>query len=620
MPELIRRKSDGAYFIVDPAIPGGLRPASDDEVTNARVRAPEQAQGVSGKERFIVTNLTRNGKQARAFLDSVGYETRKYGDGDFDIAVRKGQDQPWRVVDPEGFEAQDLADLVTDAVGAFFTGAASVAGSAGGLPGAALAGGAASAGFEGFRQLAGAAAGVPDNVGAGEIALQGAAGALAEPVGRFGIAAARRIGGAIIRTPQAIVSGAGKILPELGARVAGFKSRPGLDATEALLDRVAIPSHIRELPTSKQAGRELLQAIQILKNAPPIHSALAHELASEAAAQNIPGLHVNFRTVMDPLLEYMRPTARGRQAWAVDPDLGQQVREVLQRIYLAIPRGRYPLRQMPVDDALKVKDILQEISRKKGAYAGRVVTDRFKKLMRSAAANTREQLERVMSTYPGTRQVAHMSANTPTTMTFAELMYQAERRAARKAEFVNAIGTNLKKAQNYVKNVYADDDSALIVALEDLSDITGVDVLTPIRHAAIGSSIGARGVGRISPKFTPIGNIYGPSALTAVTGGLGFMGGGLAGAGLGLAAGAAMASPRSILGMTRFGTQVVGPAVRGATAGVERFLGQPGVSAGLEGAARTAAVAGLREIARQTGRGVARQDERKRRRARFTGG
>jgi hypothetical protein len=162
----------------------GQQALSDQELdTLINARQPTgPGQGVTLSERFKVKVLLDNDPEsASEFLQRQGYETR-FIDGD--LQVKKPDEQAFKAVDPEGFEAQDILDLFGDAlefgVDAIATGAKAVGMITAGPPGLATGaglGGLAAGGFETARQAAAIAAGAREELDPGRIGERAALGA-----------------------------------------------------------------------------------------------------------------------------------------------------------------------------------------------------------------------------------------------------------------------------------------------------------------------------------------------------------------------------------------------------------------------------------------------------------
>jgi len=168
-------------------------------------RIDESQQGVTISERLLLKNLATNPEVAANWLRAKGYEAYLYEPGQagteaaggpvaskMRIAVRKPGEQDFKVVDPAGFDAQDITDLFGDLIfGAAVPAAAAagftLAGPPGAVGGGALAGGVLEEGRQalgrGVTSLFGQPPLNPPGTGDEEIGAQMIGGGLAAPMG-----------------------------------------------------------------------------------------------------------------------------------------------------------------------------------------------------------------------------------------------------------------------------------------------------------------------------------------------------------------------------------------------------------------------------------------------------
>lgn len=240
---LAKDPQTGRFYTVDPK-DGQWRPLTDMEYGNLRPSAVLDEMGVDPGERFVIKNFLNPG-MAEMFLRSRGYEVLKYGSG-LNFAVRKNENEPWKVLDPDkggiGEFFRDVADVVIGDI-ALPTIGATAGAAAGGLPGAMV----GSAAAEGVRQaigqsIAGDSGGSnfdPLQIGiAGASAGAGAAvGAALRPVGRVAQAGAQRLAhsleptGALSRAAETVLSRLTKIREASGLRVydiTSYRQRQGV--------------------------------------------------------------------------------------------------------------------------------------------------------------------------------------------------------------------------------------------------------------------------------------------------------------------------------------------------------------------------------------------------------
>lgn len=208
-------------------------------------------------DRFVIKNFGVDPDSAAKFLKSRHSDMvfTKIGD---QLAMRKPDDKQWHVLDPEGFDLEDITDVGYDVGAGVLSGAATAAaglgagaatGGAGAIPAAMAAGGASSAGLEYLRQKIGQGLGVAGpEVSKADVALAGGAGALA---------------------PFLLGTGAtaGKIAAKAGQEAVG----------QRLLGTIGQGTMGSLLPAEKKIATELLTESQrgIVKNIPGIFGAFS---------------------------------------------------------------------------------------------------------------------------------------------------------------------------------------------------------------------------------------------------------------------------------------------------------------------------------------------------------
>lgn len=111
-------------------------------------------QAVTGWQRFAIKNFGGSKDETKSYLRSKGYEVVDDVNAPDELLVRKANsEEPYGVIDPEGFDAQDVSDFLGE--GAIDT-AGYVGGAAtGGLPGLFLGGAGASYAKSAIGQVAG---------------------------------------------------------------------------------------------------------------------------------------------------------------------------------------------------------------------------------------------------------------------------------------------------------------------------------------------------------------------------------------------------------------------------------------------------------------------------------
>lgn len=567
-----------------------IRVLSKEEAENYTPLNVSNEQGVSGTERFVVKNLTSSPEAAKGYLKSLGYEVRPFGEG-FNFAVRKPGDDKWKVVDPKGMDAQDLADLVGDVASGFLVGGATLSG----LGWGSLAtGAAAGAGVEALRQGLGSAAGVPNNFNAGEMALQGVAGAAGPALGLAG----RELEG----SARPVVSSTGKFLRTLGAKVAGVPDTPNLAGEEALALRASAGSARTRLETMGAAARHYRKTIETISATQFPEALTTGKMLQEAGDQ---GKRVDLSGAMEKLLDHTGAgvTDKARAAIAREPSLSPTVESLLDRL-----KGRFlgPVRwdSLSPAEAGEVKGILQSEAARKGAFQHGEKTlssgVQYRRVVADAAHDARTSLTQVMGG-PNSDFAAEMRA----------FEQKAKALSYLKSTITGKKTTNSDlKAEKFLNGVFGSTPEAANNALRNAEKLFGINLLDRPRQAAAAGRFGQHGQVKIIPRFTATGSIFGASLLGSAIGSGHGLTGGLALGGM------ALASPRTIVGATRLG-QKVGPALASIGEGVGKLAASR--------MARVAATAALQQAARSASagsKGVASEASPKKdpaRKAYFTG-
>jgi hypothetical protein len=145
-----------------------------------------QEQRVDFLTRAGLKNLIGDSPKLQAeYLNKKGFQTRLE---DGQLQVKKSGDKDWGVVDPEGFDMQDVTDLVGDVAEMALTGLGALAGATLGPVGAVAGGAAATGAAETARQAAAKATGLREEFDPSQVAKSAALGA-AIPAG-LGLAGA----------------------------------------------------------------------------------------------------------------------------------------------------------------------------------------------------------------------------------------------------------------------------------------------------------------------------------------------------------------------------------------------------------------------------------------------
>jgi len=187
-------------------------------------------------DRLIVKNLSNDSNAATEYLQKKHPNMVLEPTPDGNIRARNRGETQWKVLDPSGFDLQDITDVAYDVGAGVVEGAATAgAGVAGAVAGggvgaipAAMAGGAASsAGMESLRQLVGKAAGVNKEFMGDDVAMAAGFGAVSPMLFGTGAAAKQVAKAGIAQATQKgyLRKGVQKLAPKLGETVSGISSR-----------------------------------------------------------------------------------------------------------------------------------------------------------------------------------------------------------------------------------------------------------------------------------------------------------------------------------------------------------------------------------------------------------
>lgn len=544
-------------------------------------------QGVTDKQRFVIQNLASNPESVKRYLKGLGYEVRPFGKG-FNFAVKKPGDDKWGVVDPEGFDSiNDVWDLVGDVAQGFLVTGATLAG--GGV-GSFASGAAAGAGSELLRQSLGEAAGLEGNINPTQIVAQGAAGLVSPALGA--------VGGKLAGSANRFVAGTGKVLRSLGAKAAGVEGTPNLAAERALALRAGAARASKKVETLGAAARSYGKSIRRLSATRIPESATVGKMVQDATNN---GVTVNLEPAIERLMAH---TGNGiddasKAVLARERSVAPATENLIERIFDRLGPSARMDALSPVE-ANEVKSILQNEAARKGAF-----TEGAKNL--TSSSQYRALTARVSTDVRRSIEDAMGGANSQ----FASTMRSFER----KVKLLNYLKTTIKgktreesdaKAERFLRGVFGNSPEAGHAALRNAEKWFGVDLLSRGESAAAAERFGEAGAVGIVPRFTATGTILGTSLL-------GGAGGGFPGMAGGALAGAALASPRTIVGATRFGQKYVGPVVGASMRGAGKVLNAKSM--------RLAATAALQAAARaQSGgsKAVASETQAKRK-AYFTG-
>lgn len=220
-------------------------------------------QGVSLAERTLVKNWASDPAKAREVLEGMGYDVMPWGNhvAKMQFAVRpRGKSGVWKVLDPDGFDWQDLLDFGGDMLsGAYTTIAAMLAapaaaaagvptGGAGALAVESAAVGAGSAAGEFARESVGEMSGLTNNIKAGNVKTAGVIGAAAPVVTKLAAPVLRPVGRALAYGFER----SGAEIRYAAARIVGAKIPPGMSRQE-VIDALMNPAGKKIVPLGEQA-------------------------------------------------------------------------------------------------------------------------------------------------------------------------------------------------------------------------------------------------------------------------------------------------------------------------------------------------------------------------------
>jgi hypothetical protein len=208
----------------DVAAPQPAQPASDPFIVR-------NEQGVDVGTRALVKNWAASPEIAKSQLESMGYDVRPYGNHPMKMqfAVRpRGKTGVWKVLDPDGFDWQDVLDLGGDALAGGVQALSMMSG--GGAAKQALTGAVGGSLGEAARQSIGELSGIPHNTSGANIATAGAVGGAIPVLAKAAAPIIKPIGSALAYGFERFGTG----LRYAAARFAGVRDLPNMPLTEAL--------------------------------------------------------------------------------------------------------------------------------------------------------------------------------------------------------------------------------------------------------------------------------------------------------------------------------------------------------------------------------------------------
>ena len=547
--------------------------------------AVTQQQGVSVGTRFTVKNLAANPAAAQRFLETKGFEVRPFGSG-FNFAVRRvGSDEKFQVVDPAGFEPQDILDFSFDAIagtattriGGVVSGAiagALIGGPIGALIGAGI--GLAVGGIisEAGRQLLGSALGVPENADFKTIMFVGLASGIAPGVGRT-LGAGGRLLGRKVGAPisRGLIQPAKNIAAELAGAVTRIKDRAGLTAGEALTARAALPRS-EVIRTPFDVGEDLVNRIALI---------LGHKFPERKAIEKI--LDASGKTFnLNPTFDRLALIGTSIRESALDAASSQKLVGELSEKIVGVMRVSSTVLENPA----QFRKLLTRIPAR--------LTDDIAGRLQKESNFTNDLGVRVINAFTGgTRQaqkILRIQMRKDLGREFRVLESLINQNLAvsqnlqrRIGRMVEALGSD-PKAEAFINGLVGNNKVALRRLVARFDRLNNTDFLRLSERAAIGSAFQAGaglafGQPSFRPNITVTGGILGLSVASTVLGATGPVA--LAAAPVG----AVLSSQRGVVGTTRALqglSRAVGTTGRGLARGVNPE--SPQIIAALQAAVR----------------------------------
>jgi len=656
--QVFRNPNTNEFITPDANAPGGFRQLNADEMGALRPKKVLDEMGVSDFERFTMKNFARSPAQAHQFLVGRGYDVMKLGEG-LNFAVRKGEEDEWRVVDPSaggiGEFFRDMADLAAD-VGAglaFAGGVAAGSGVASVATGAAVAGG-----FEAARQGVGSALGIPDNIGVGEIGLQaglgGISGPIASGVGKVASAASR----AITSRLPGVVATAGKGVEIIAGKISGIQEVKGLTIGDALVMRAQrmIGNNFEKLNRPEEvvaatrvyldkiggnggvlsglrAARDGLvkrgsKTIDLSNTADDIANVAFIRGAQEEArvfstaelrsrAQSAEGAAARMlKEQIDAVVEgppvkegFKTVVGGGGILDASGNPIGGAAREVFDEagFKAATEAWETKMRNQPIEVGIRIKELIQNwVSDNKGfvgvAEAGqrRAISTEFLGDMRALSVRLRERINGVMG-----EELRDAEGRT-----FGQINNRLFEMIDSRNDLRRFVGKGVGGAEEFIAKLAAPGKSDARDIITEFDRLFGLKLTDRIFDSTLGlaftrSTAREFGVPSVLPRLGATGQFIGPSILAGATGGLGSDEGfslskGAAGFGVGLA----IASPRTLVRVAPHVSRLGAALARRANALADLTLPST-----VGTATRAAGMATVASIAKtEMGKAISRQD------------
>lgn len=215
-----------------------------------------------------------------------------------------------------------------------------------------------------------------------------------------------------------------------------------------------------------------------------------------------------------------------------DPGLRKELLSFSSNLAKRFTDQGFRLSEVPIDFANVVKQDLQALARKGGAYAGKPIEDAFTNVMSDAAANVRSG---ILDGMPAEFQ-----------QQFADTMSKFESKTKLAMAVLNKV-KDPAATESWLREVYGNSNSSALRYLQQLEDHFGVKLLPDVAATQAKEIIGQAGIWRLLEKhpYLGVGAVFRPESLGVGVAGLGAapaVGRGLQAAGRGIAAGSEAAA------------------------------------------------------------------------------
>lgn len=307
---------------------------------------------VSWKDRALVKNLASPQGGLKYLQEKYpNLEVKEFGGR---VLMKGANEDQYSVLDPEGFDLQDITDVGVDVAQGIIEGGATAAGAlAGGglasIPAAIAAGGAAGAGTEALKQKIAQELGLREDISGTDVAISGAFGAASPLLFGAGVGAKQAAKAGLTEFAQKGALGtakdsvAGKVLPQLAEFTSGVPKKVyktflnNTDEIVNMTDDDMIARSVNVFDTIEEGAQ-----------------ALKSELGEQYNVLKDSGQAIDMSSVHDDLLgEIQRLSGRGTT------NSEKEAAKGLQELYenaFTIDGELIPVQNVDFDMAMKIKD------------------------------------------------------------------------------------------------------------------------------------------------------------------------------------------------------------------------------------------------------------------------